>query len=183
MSIPSIVIDEGALVGILYSTTWKALGSPKLVTITQNFLAFNRGTNQPLGILPKLPITLGGKTVYIVAIVFQGPLDFNLLLGHDYVYVMGALDSCLFLVMCFLHERSIVIIKKLTLIGPESISNKPSSLNCSYMKGVSAPQQVNYMATCSMPTSNDDLVVDVVHHVLGALEPDFSFGSLEMYPF
>ena len=39
------------------------------------------------------------------------------------------------------------------------------------------------MATCSMPTSTDDLVGDVVHHVLGALDPDFSFGSLDMYPF
>ena len=39
------------------------------------------------------------------------------------------------------------------------------------------------MATCSMPTSTDDLVCDVVHHVLGAVEPDFSFGSLDMYPF
>ena len=34
-----------------------------------------------------------------------------------------------------------------------------------------------------MPTSIDDLVGNVVHHVLGALEPDFSFGSLDMYPF
>ena len=39
------------------------------------------------------------------------------------------------------------------------------------------------MATYSMPTSTDDLVGDVVHHVLGALELDFSFGSLDMYSF
>ena len=34
-----------------------------------------------------------------------------------------------------------------------------------------------------MPTSTDDLVCDVVHHVLEALEPDFSFESLNLYPF
>ena len=39
------------------------------------------------------------------------------------------------------------------------------------------------MATCSMPTSIDDLVGDVVCHVLGVLEPDFSIGSLDMCPF
>lgn len=59
-------------------------------------LAFNRGANQSLGILPKLPITLGGKIVYIDMMVVQGPLDFNLLLGRDYVIVMGALISSLF---------------------------------------------------------------------------------------
>ena len=51
------------------------------------------------------------------------------------------------------------------------------------MQAVSPSPQVNCMATYSMPTSTDDLVGDVVHHVLGALEPNFSFGSLEMYPF
>ena len=34
-----------------------------------------------------------------------------------------------------------------------------------------------------MPTSTDDLVGDVACHVLGALELDFSIGSLDMYPF
>lgn len=56
--------------------------------ITQNMLAFNRGTNQPLGILPKFPITLGGKTIYLDVMVVQGHLYLNLLLGRDYVYVM-----------------------------------------------------------------------------------------------
>ena len=39
------------------------------------------------------------------------------------------------------------------------------------------------MATCSMPTSTNDLVGDVVCQVLGALEPEFSIGSLNMYSF
>ena len=64
------------------STTWKDLGSLQLVLVTQNLLASSRGTNQPLGILPQLPITLGGKTVYLNMIVVLGPLDYNLLLGE-----------------------------------------------------------------------------------------------------
>jgi len=81
-------------------------------------LAFNRGTSQLLGILPKLPITLGGEIVYIDMMVVQDPLDFNLLLGRDYVYVMVALVSSLFRVM-FPHEGRIVIIDQLKLIGPK----------------------------------------------------------------
>ena len=129
MDIPSTLIDKGAYVSILSSTAWQALGYPQLIPVTQNMLAFNRGTSQPLGILPKFPITLGGKIVYIDMMVVQGPLDFNLILVHDYVYVMGAPVSSLFQVMCFAHDGSIVIIDHLIFIGPESTPHQPSSLN------------------------------------------------------
>lgn len=124
-------------------------------------------------ILPKLPITLGGKTIYIDVMVVQGPSDFNLLLGGDYLYVMGALVSSLFQVMCFPHQGSIVIIDRITFIGPKSVPTQPSSLNGSYVQAVSPSAQVNYVATCSMPTSTDDVVGDVVRQVLGKLEPVF----------
>ena len=114
--VPSIIIDEGASVSILSSTTWKDLGSPQLASVTQNLLAFNRGTSQPLGIHPKLPINLGGKIVYIDVMLVQGPLDFNLLIGHDYVYVMGDLISSLFCVMCFPHEGRIAPLTKFHLL-------------------------------------------------------------------
>ena len=74
-------VDEGAYVSILSSTAWQALGSPHLVPVTQNLSAFNRTISEPLGILPKFPITLEGKTISIDLIVVQaGPLDFNVLL-------------------------------------------------------------------------------------------------------
>jgi len=110
MIVPGTIIDEGASVSILSSTSWQALGSPPLVPITQNLLAFNRGTSQPLWILPQLPITLGGKIVYLNVMEVPGYLDYNLLLGRDYVYDMGAIVSTLFRVMCFLHEGRIVIV-------------------------------------------------------------------------
>lgn len=50
-------------------------------SITQNMLAFNKGTSQPLGILPKFPISLGGKTIYVDVMVVEDPLDFKLFLG------------------------------------------------------------------------------------------------------
>ena len=64
----------------------------------------------PLGILPQLPITLEGKTVCIDVMIVQGPLDFNLLLGHDYVYAMKDVVSTLFRVMYFPHDRKIVTV-------------------------------------------------------------------------
>ena len=65
---------------------------------------FNKGTNRLLGILSNLPIALTRKTIHLNMMVVQGPLDYNLLLGHDYIYSMGAIVSSLFQVMCFPYE-------------------------------------------------------------------------------
>ena len=61
MIMSSTIIDEGASMSVLSSTAWKVLGLPSLMPIKQNLSGFNKGTNRPLGILPKLPITLGRK--------------------------------------------------------------------------------------------------------------------------
>lgn len=90
-------------------------------------------------ILPKLPITLGGKTIYLDVMVFQGPFDFNLLLGHDYFYFMGALVSSLFHVRRFPHEGRIVAIDQLLFIGPNLTLDQLSYLNGPCMQVVSPP--------------------------------------------
>ena len=63
-------------------------------------------------------ITLGGKTIYIDVMVVHGPLDFNLLLGHDYIYAMKAIVSTLFRVMHFPHDGNIVTIDQLSFVTP-----------------------------------------------------------------
>lgn len=63
-----------------------------------------------MGFLPQLLITLGGKTVLINMAVVDLPLDFNMLLGHDYFYVMNVVMSSLFRVMYFPHYGSIATI-------------------------------------------------------------------------
>jgi hypothetical protein len=45
--------------------------------------------------------------------VVQGPLDFNMLLGSDYVYAMNVVVSTLFWVMHFPHNGRIVAIDQL----------------------------------------------------------------------
>ena len=104
-------------------------------------LAFNRGASQPLEILLKFPITLGGKTIYIDMMVVQGSLDFNLLVGCDYVYVMVALVSLIFLVVCYVHEGRIMTIDQFLFIGHHAPLLQSSSTIDSCLKQVpSLPQ-------------------------------------------
>ena len=90
-----IVVYEGAFSSIISLIAWKSLGSPQLVFVTQNMLAFNKRTSQPLGILPQLPISLEGKNVYADVMVVQCPMYFNLLLELDYVCAMNLVISTL----------------------------------------------------------------------------------------
>jgi hypothetical protein len=169
--VPQTLIDEGASVSILSSVAWYALGCPQLAPVTHSLLAFNRGTSQPLGILPQFPVTLGGKTVFIDVMVVRDPLDFSLLLGRDYVYAMKAIVSTLFRVISFPHDGIIVTIDQLSFMGPDWVT----SLSGSYMQTVSPPPHVNYVALSPMTSTSDDLdpVVDMVISSIGLLEPDF----------
>ena len=51
--------------------------------------------------------------------VVQGPLDFNLILGCDYVYSMKDVVSTLFRVMHFPHDGKIVTIDQLSFVTPD----------------------------------------------------------------
>jgi hypothetical protein len=99
----------------------------------RNLLAFNKITSQPLGTLPQFSITLGGKTVFIDVVVVQDPLDFNLLLGRDYVYSMKAIVSTLFRVIYFSHDGRVMTIDQLSFVGPDLTVNSMNSLNGLYM--------------------------------------------------
>jgi hypothetical protein len=181
--VPQTLIDEGASISILSSFAWQALGCPQLAPVTQNLLAFNRRTSQPLGTLPQFPVTLGGKIVFIDVMVIQDPLDFSLLLGRDYVYAMKAIVSTLFRVISFPHDGRMVTIDQLSFIGPDWIT----SLHGSYMKTVSPLPHVNYVALSPMTSTSDDLdpVVDMVISSIGLLEPDLftPVATLDMVSF
>ena len=112
------IINEEAFVSILSSTGWKSLGSPSLLPEMRNLIGFDKGASRLLGILPNVPIILRRKTIYMNVMVVQGPLDYNLLLGCDYIYIMGAIVSSLFRVMCFPHEgRMVHLVDQLSFPG------------------------------------------------------------------
>jgi hypothetical protein len=93
-------VDEGYSTSILHSPTWKALGSLELVFASHELLDYDRHPSEYLGILPQFPISLGGNIFLVDVIVVQGLLDFNMLLGRDYVYAMNIVVSTLFWVIC-----------------------------------------------------------------------------------
>jgi hypothetical protein len=146
------------------------------VPVTQNRLAFNRRTSRPLGVLPQFPITLGGKNVFIDVMVVQDPLDFDLLLGRDYIYSMKAIVSTLFRVIYFPHDEIIMTIDQLSFAGPDLTINSMTSINDSYMQIVSPLPHVNYVALSPMSSvvNEDDLdpIVDMVISSVGISEPD-----------
>ena len=55
---------------------------------SSQLLTFDRRNCLALGILHQTPVTLGGKIVLVDFMVIEDPLDFNMLLGHDYVYAV-----------------------------------------------------------------------------------------------
>jgi hypothetical protein len=93
---------------------------------------------------------LGGKTIFIDVMVVQDPLDFDLLLGQDYVYAMKAIMSTLFRVIYFPHDGRIVTIDQLWFVDPDLTINSMTSLNGSYMHMVLPLPQVNYVALSPM---------------------------------
>jgi hypothetical protein len=181
--VPQTLIDEGSSVSIFSSIAWQALGYPPLAPVTQNLLAFNRRTSQPLGTLPQFPVTLGGKAVFINVMVVQDPFDFSLLLGRDYVYSMKDIVSTLFRVISFPHNGRVVTVDQLSFIDPDWIA----SLNGSYMQMVSPRPQVNYVALSPMDSTSDDLdpVVDMVISSIGLLKHDLftPVATLDMVSF
>jgi hypothetical protein len=123
--------------------------------------------------------------VFIDVMVVQDPLDFDLLLGRDYVYAMKANVSTLFHVIYFPHDGIIMTIDQHLFVGLDLTIKSMTSLNSSYMQTISPPTQVNYVALSSMPSTADendlltissisydlDLVVDMVISSIGLLEP------------
>jgi hypothetical protein len=120
---------------------------------------------------------LGGKIVFIDVMVFQDPLDFDLLIGQNYFYAMKAIVSTLFRVIYFPHDGRIVAIDQLSFVGPDLTIKSMTSLNGSYMHTVSPLPQVNYVVLSPMNLLSSlpydlDPVVDMVICSIGLLEPD-----------
>ena len=114
MTIKCTVIDEGAAASVMSLSCWKGLGSPELYKSVTMLTAFDGRSFRSHGILPSLKVRLGGKTVAIEVKVVDAPLDYNLLLGRNWMYSMQAVASYVFLIVCFPHNGKIVMIDQMT---------------------------------------------------------------------
>ena len=101
ITVKRTVTDEGVDASVMYLSCWKGLGSPELSKSATMLTAFDGRSFRPHGILPSLKVRLGGKTVAIEVEVVDAPLNYNLLLGRNWMYSMQAIASSLFCVVCF----------------------------------------------------------------------------------
>ena len=90
------VIDEGAAASMMSLSCWKGLGSPELSHSATMLTSFDGRSFRPHGIIPSLKVQLGGKTIVIEVEVVDVPLNYNLLLGRNYMYSMQVIASSLF---------------------------------------------------------------------------------------
>ena len=75
---------------------WKGLGSRELSESTTMLTAFDGISFWLHEIIPSLKVQLGGNIVAIEVKVFDAPLDYNILLGRNWMYSMQSIASSLF---------------------------------------------------------------------------------------
>ena len=92
-------------------------------------IAFYGRSFQPHRIIPSLKFQLGGKTVAIEVEVVNVPLDYNLLLGQNWMYSMQAIASSLFQVICFSFNGKIVTIDQKSFHNPSVNASSGTSIS------------------------------------------------------
>ena len=128
MTIKNTVIDEGAATSVMSLSCWKGLGSPELSKSATMLTAFDGRSFRLHGILPSLKVCLGGKTVAIEVEVVDAPLDYNLLLGRNWMYSMQVVASSLFRVVCFPFNGKIVTIDQTSFKNPSVTASSGVSI-------------------------------------------------------
>jgi hypothetical protein len=108
------IMDEGASTYVMSLSCWKSLGSPQLSQSMTMLTTFDGVHSDPMVSSPLFQVQLGGKTVEIEVEVVDAPLDYNILLGHNWIYAMSVVVSSIFHILCFPHEGKIVTIDQLS---------------------------------------------------------------------
>lgn len=109
-------------------TCWKVIGSPSVVTSPTLLTAFDGHSHSPHRIIPTFRICVGVKVVNIEVEIIDANLDYNLLLGRNWIYEMDAIVSSLFHILCFPHEGRIVKIDQLDYSPGDSRATSNSTI-------------------------------------------------------
>ena len=110
MTFKHTMIDAGTVASMMSLSCSKGLGSLELSQSATMLTYFDGRSFRPYEILPSLKVQLGGKTVAIEVKVVDAPLDYNILLGRNWMYSMQAVASSLFQVVCFPLNGNIITI-------------------------------------------------------------------------
>lgn len=150
------------------SSSWKQLGSPTLIPSMTELRAFYGRLYSPLRILANLPIQLGGKTILINFVVMNGPVDYNILSGHDFIYAMNDVVSSLFWAMIFPHEGWIITIDQLSYSNPPTPQyfHNRTSPHVSHIKSMHFVSTATTRATPT-PLKNESMALESPPHHLG----------------
>jgi hypothetical protein len=105
-----MVVDEGASTCVMSLACWKAIDHPTLSPSATLLTAFDDHSFRPHGIIPSFPVQLGGKIVCVEVEVVDASLDYNILLGRIWTYVMQEVVTTVFRVLFFPHEGGIVTV-------------------------------------------------------------------------
>ena len=92
---------------------WKELGSPSLVQSHTVQKSFDVHSFSPHRLIISCPIDWGGKIVTMDVEVVDAPIDYNFLLGCNWIHALMAIVSLVSRVVQFLHWWNIVMIKQL----------------------------------------------------------------------
>ena len=98
------VVDEGASTCVMSLACWKAIGQPVLSPSPTLLISFDGHSFWPHGIIPSFPVQWGGKTVCVKVEVVYASLNYNILLGRSWTYVMKAVVATFSRSCCF-HVR------------------------------------------------------------------------------
>jgi hypothetical protein len=90
------VVDKGASTCIMLLACSKAIGQTSLSPSPTLLTVFDDHSFRPHGIVPSFPVQLGGKTVCVEVEVVDAPLNYNLLLGQIWTYVMQVVVAKVF---------------------------------------------------------------------------------------
>ena len=107
------MVDEGASTCVMSLSCWKGLGSLDIVPLQSILKAFDGHVFKPHGIVPAFLVMIRGKTVTVEVEVVNTPIDYNLLLGQSWTYVMEVVPSSYFRCITFPHEGKLVTIDQL----------------------------------------------------------------------
>jgi len=92
---------------------WTSLGSPNIIHSNTMLRLFNGHTFKLHGIIFSLPLDLGEKIVSVKVEVVDTTSDYNLFLGHNWLYAMMFVVSSLFMFLLFPFEGKVVTIDQL----------------------------------------------------------------------
>jgi hypothetical protein len=109
-----VVVYEGPTKCVMSLIYWKSLNSLTLYNSSDMLTSFDGHSFCPHSIFPAFLVQLGRKTIEVEFEVVDAPLDYNMLLGHNWNYAMVFVVSSVYYTPCFPHEGNIMTINQLS---------------------------------------------------------------------